>query len=116
MGINRKALDNILARLDLPEAPVGRQGLERRIPVSLLPVLALTSKLVGDLGVSVRPAFALAERLSTGVSTRVGVIELRADLPELVATLEHRLEHAIESVVRRPRGRPRASREEFSDG
>lgn len=95
---------------------MGRQGVERRIPVSLLPLLALTARLVSDLGVPVRRAFALSQELANGGSARVGHIEFRADLPALETLLDARLERAIESVVRRPRGRPRRRTEEFSEG
>ena len=66
IGIQKKALDNLLGRLDLPEAVSGRQGVDRRIPVTLLPELLVAVEISERLGVSVRAAFGLARRLSAG--------------------------------------------------
>ena len=66
IGLRKKALDNLLGRLDLPEASSGRQGVERRIPVALLPELLLTAELSDQLGMPIRSAFLLARRLVSG--------------------------------------------------
>lgn len=135
LGIERKALDNLLVRLGPDALPKGRQGIERRIPISLLEHLALTTELSELLGVPVREAFILSRALtgdvplehgspgsdpesipetSTGASgSRDGgaalgdYIRIDADLERLREDLDARLALAIESVVRRPRGRPR---------
>lgn len=109
LGLQKKALDNLLGRLDLPEAASGRQGVERRIPVSLLPQLLLTAELSDQLDMPIRSAFALARRLVAGDVAAGQFLQLRADTESITAEIDRQLEVAIETVVRRPRGRPRAS-------
>lgn len=109
IGLQKKALDNLLGRLDLPEAPSGRQGVERRIPVSLLPQLLLTAELSNLLDMPIRSAFALARRLVAGDVAAGPFLQLRVDTESITAEIDRQLEVAIETVVRRPRGRPRAS-------
>ncbi len=109
LGLQKKALDNLLGRLDLPEAASGRQGVERRIPVSLLPQLLLTAELSNLLDMPIRSAFALARRLVAGDVAAGPFLQLRVDTESITAEIDRQLEVAIETVVRRPRGRPRAS-------
>ncbi len=109
IGLQKKALDNLLGRLDLPEAPSGRQGVERRIPVTLLPQLLLTAELSDQLDIPIRSAFALARRLVAGDVSAGPFLRLRADTESINKEIDRQLEVAIETVVRRPRGRPRAS-------
>jgi hypothetical protein len=54
----------MLSRIGKGLLPPGRQGVERRIPVQLLEVLALTGNLSDRLGVPVREAFMLARALT----------------------------------------------------
>jgi len=107
IGIERKALDNMLSRLDESVVPKGRQGVERRVPISLLVDLVLTTELIARLGAPVREAFALAQRLARGDSELGPFLSIQADLERIRLELDRQLEVAIESVVRRPRGRPR---------
>ena len=65
LGVERKALDNILVRLGRDALPLGRQGIERRIPVALLETLALTEELSDGLGMRIRDAFFVARLLTT---------------------------------------------------
>ena len=109
LGLQKKALDNLLGRLDVPEAASGRQGVERRIPVSLLPQLLLTAELSNLLDMPIRSAFALARRLVAGDVAAGPFLQLRVDTESITAEIDRQLEVAIETVVRRPRGRPRAS-------
>ena len=106
LGIERKALDNILSRLGEDVIPKGRQGVERRIPVALLGELLLTAEIAHRLGGSVREAYALAQQLTRGESTLGSFVRVSADTTSVRTEIDHRLEVAIESVVRRPRGRP----------
>ena len=106
LGIERKALDNILSRLGEDVVPKGRQGVERRIPVALLSELLLTTEIGQRLGGSVREAFALAQRLTHGESNLGPFLMISADIASIKAEIDQQLEVAIESVVRRPRGRP----------
>ena len=109
IGIQKKALDNLLGRLDLPEAVSGRQGVDRRIPVTLLPELLVAVEISERLGVSVRAAFDLARRLSAGPIDLGPYLHLRADFSSVRGEVEEQLEVAIESVVRKRRGRPRST-------
>lgn len=132
LGLDRKALDSLLVRLGTDVLPQGRQGLERRIPVGLLEVLALTSDISAAINIPARQAFAFAQlliahedlsapahgsRASDGSSgairrrpggTSIGTfLTVDADLSALRQAIDERLEMAIESVVRPARGRPR---------
>lgn len=108
VGLQKKALDNLIGRLELPEASSGRQGVSRRIPVSLLPDLLLTAELSDQLGIPVRAAFALARQLSTGAIEAGPFLRLHADIDSIQGEVDRQLEIAIETVVRKPRGRPRS--------
>lgn len=116
LGIERRSLDNLLLQLGPLALPPGRQGLERRIPVSLLDTLALTTALVDRTGMRIRDAFGLASGLisplahpapGTTAITIGPFLRLEADVQSLKQEIAERLELAIETVVRRPRGRPR---------
>lgn len=107
IGVPRKTLDNILARLALPEAPKGRQGVERHLPVSLLPHLYLVAELVTKLELPVILADRVAGRLAAGTAALGDHLVLHANPAAVRASLDARLADAIEHVVRRPRGRPR---------
>ena len=108
LGIKRKALDNILNRLDDEDAPKGRQGVERRIPVHMLADLFLATELSQRLGAPAREAYAVARQLRDGGSALVGpFMRIDVDMEALRVELDAQLEIAIESVVRRPRGRTR---------
>jgi hypothetical protein len=127
--MDKRSLDSMLARIGSELIPRGRQGLERRIPVNLLEVLALTADLVKGLGLPVREAFVLARSMTAGAglpsatATTDGSPEsdhalepivavgefasLQVDRQALRGEIEQRLAAAIESVVRPRRGRPR---------
>jgi len=131
LAVNRRALDSLLARLDSPLLPRGRQGVERRIPVHLLEALLLTTELAQRLQVPVREAFAIALELTgvTGAKAKAASSEhsgsssstpdardsvavgdfamLQVDRHALKREIEHRLATAIESIGRPRRGRPR---------
>jgi hypothetical protein len=62
LGIERKSLDSMLARLSNGVLPKGRQGVERRIPVHLLETLALATDLADGLGLQFREAFDVAHQ------------------------------------------------------
>lgn len=109
IGVSVKALDNLLTRIDLPEALSGRQGVERRIPVSLLPELLLSTEIAQKLDIPVKSAFAIARRLVAGTLDLRPILRLQADLPAVRSEVDEHLELAIETVVRRRRGRPRSS-------
>jgi len=121
LQVNRKAFDNMLMRIGSNALQRGRQGVERRIPISLIEDLLLARELSVSLAVPIKHAFFLARKLlgrtSDGAahdfqaefvgSLPVGhFVQLGADVARLRDELQLRLETAVESVVRRPRGRP----------
>jgi len=140
LGIDRKALDGLLLRLGPNVIPRGRQGVERRIPVNLLEVLALSADISAGLGSPLTESFHIAQRLleasavgaaeldrgprvaSTGsggaalelsASGHAAVgeyLQVSVDAAALRREIASRLEVAIESVVRPRRGRPRKAR------
>jgi hypothetical protein len=99
----------MLARIGDAELPKGRQGIERKIPVSALPRLLLTAELAERLSIPFRAAFRLATTLANGEQPAGPFVRLEADFASLRAEIDRQLETAIESVVRRPRGRPAKS-------
>ncbi|HRQ76976.1 MAG TPA: hypothetical protein PLY94_00125 [Gemmatimonadaceae bacterium] len=121
LELDQKTFDNLLLRLGSAALPSGRQGVERRIPVTLLEDLMLTRDLHQALGIPTREAFAVARRLM-GRSDQSGnvapeaefvgslqagaFVQIGADLRALRDHVQARLEAAVEIVVRRPRGRP----------
>jgi hypothetical protein len=107
LGLERKAFDNMIGRLEASELPRGRQGVARRIPVSLLPRLFLAAELTDRLVIPFRDAFRLAGSLADGDQPAAPFIRIEADFDLLTTEVNHQLERAIEAVVRRPRGRPR---------
>ena len=111
LGLKRKALDNILNRLDSALLPRGRQGVERRIPISVLADLFIATELSRSLGTPASRAFDIAQTLSSEGGAQAGpFVLLRVDRAAVQAELDAQLEVAIESVVRKPRGRPPAVR------
>jgi hypothetical protein len=107
LGMERKTFDNLLARLGGEEFPRGRQGVERRVPVALLPQLLLCAELSAKLSVPLREAFSLARALADGQQPGAPFIRLEADFDVLRDEIDQQLETAVETVVRRPRGRPK---------
>ena len=77
LQITPKQLDNLLLRIggvapSTETGSKGRQGRERRIPIRMLPALALTLELVNGLGVGVRDGYRLATTLNSGGIWRPG--------------------------------------------
>lgn len=107
LGIDRKSLDSLLARIGHDLLPPGRQGLERRIPVGTLGELLLTLEVMADLQLPARQALQVARNALAGRTEIGGYLRLDADLDTLRRDVEQRLGLAIESVVRPRRGRPR---------
>jgi hypothetical protein len=125
LQMDRKNFDNMLLRIGPEALAPGRQGVERRIPVSLIEELLLARELSASLAVPMREAFGLSRQLwgrtRTSGAPDLGAafvgsvplgeyIQLGVDLARLREELQARLEHAVESVVRPPRGRPARAR------
>jgi hypothetical protein len=119
----------MLARIGGDIIPSRRQGVERRISVSLLEALLLSLELAEALSMPIRDAFAVA-RVLTGGQDVAGIatnperpwktsmealdpklalgahLALTLDLQSLRRDVEARVAAAIETVVRPRRGRP----------
>ncbi len=106
IGLEIKAFDNMIGRIEASELPRGRQGLARRIPVSVLPQLLLTAELSERLGIPHRQAYKVAGELADGRQPAAPFVRMAVDLERIRTQVNSQLEHAIESVVPRPRGRP----------
>jgi hypothetical protein len=116
LAIDRKSLDNLLARVGPEAVETGKQGRERRIAVARLEELALCLELQSALGVPARESFALARRLLRrddlaqeylGTVVVGPHLQLGLDLRGFLDALHARVAAAIESHVRPRRGRPR---------
>jgi hypothetical protein len=110
LGIDRKSLDNILAREARPLMGIGRRGRSRRVPAEVLERVAIALILKRDLGVTLARGLRIAERVlgSPSSSVTVGSLStLSFDVPRLRQALELSIGEALESVAERTRGRPR---------
>jgi len=121
IGVDRKILDNILARECRSIILTGRRGRSRQIPVAVLERIAVAFILNRDLGVSIAKGLELAKQLadSSSSSVTVGSLgELTFDVSRLRQTLEISIDEALESVAESRRGRPQSaygSRQEIRD-
>ena len=103
----QKWTDNVLSQHDVPGIDVARRGVARRIPHATLLHLALTRELHAILGLSVRDALPLAQRLLSAEGNqevRRGSVRLVLDRDHLDRTVERRLRDALESAPMPRRG------------
>jgi hypothetical protein len=116
LKVDRKALDNLLARIGSDLIPRGRQGVERRLSVRTLEELGLSLEIMRSLSVPARESFLLSRQLLRRddlAQEFLGTVELGAHLQlgldhqAFLTDLNARLASAIESQVRPRRGRPR---------
>ena len=111
LGVDRKTLDNILAREASSCVSAGNRGQSRRIPVAALDRIAVAFVLNRDLGVSLTKGIEIAGLIigSPGSPIAIGSLgALTFDIAELRRTLERAVDEALESVAEPARGRPRS--------
>ena len=111
LGVDRKTLDNVLAREGRYLIGIGSRGRRRRIPIPALEAVAIALILNRDIGVSVAKGLELAGRVLDSPDSPVKMGSLSAlmfDLSRLRKTLEFSVADALESVAERSRGRPRS--------
>jgi hypothetical protein len=109
LGVDRKSLDNILAREARHLLPDGRQGRSRRLPVATLETLAIALILNRDIGIPVSKGIDLAESLRKAPNQEIGIGrlgKLHFDVAGLRPSLSAAIDEAIEEVHPRRRGRP----------
>jgi hypothetical protein len=112
LGMPIKWVDNILSHNSIGGIRQERQGIARRLSVEGLLILALTSLLVRELGVSTTRAITLAEGIIAGNGRHVRNegLSVEIDLPTFQANLLERLENAVEVAPVPRRGRPPANK------
>ena len=111
LGVDRKTLDNALAREARSLIGNGRRGKSRRIPLPVLERLAIAFVLTRDLGVGLAKGLALAEQIVTadGAPVPFGSLgKLSFDAARLSRALERAIGDVLESTAEPPRGRPRS--------
>ena len=110
----RRWVDNLLARFELPGVESVGQGATRQISNVGVYHVALVSRLVRAMGIALEPASSLAIRLlSAGPGEPIALLgELRLDFDRssFIASVDARIAEAVETVVPRRRGRPRRVR------
>jgi hypothetical protein len=111
LGVNRKVLDNALAREARSLLSASCQGRSRRISITALERIAVAFILNRDLGVSIAKGLELAELVLAAPSSSVAIGSLGTltfDVSRLRRTLELAVDEALESVAEPTRGRPRS--------
>jgi hypothetical protein len=111
LGVDRKTLDNVLAREGRSLIGTGSRGRSRRIPINALEQVAIALILNRDLGVSIAKGLDLADRVLHSPASPVTVGPLSAltfDVPRFRKALELSIAEALESVADPTRGRPRS--------
>ncbi len=106
--VERKWVDNFLSRVDVVGAESPGHGVVRRLTIGAVRQIALTRRLVQELGLSIERAASLAESLIAGggnVRTTSGLI-VALDLRAFDELVERRISDAVEAVVLARRGRP----------
>jgi hypothetical protein len=109
LGVDRKTLDNVLAREARFLVPPGSRGRARRVPVAAIERIAIALVLNRDLGVGIARGLELAEEVEGCTDGRVrtgSLTTLHFDLPLLRRTLEPAIDDALEGVAHPSRGRP----------
>ncbi len=111
LGVDRKTLDNMLAREARSLIQAGSRGRSRRIPIDVLERIAIAFVLQRDLGVGIVTGLDLASRIlkSPTNSTTIGSLgALTFDAARLRQALAVSVDEALEGVPERRRGRPRS--------
>ena len=109
LGIDRKALDNLLTRQAKHLARFGRRGKSRHISFSVLSLIALALLLNRDLGISLERSLELAASITESPMGEIAVGTLgtiRYDHMRLRGQLDVALAVAMEEVAPPRRGRP----------
>ena len=112
IGSSQKWLDNTLSHFPVPHVASEKRGVARRIPHAALLHLALALELHQTLGLGVRDALTLAERLlhaDDGAVSCGGHLRVTCDRSKLEHELSHRLREALEFAPTPRRGRPAGS-------
>ena len=111
LGVDRKTLDNLLAREGRELLPNGARGRSRRISIAVLEQIAIAFVLQRDLGVGIATGLSLATKILQSPSNSIAIGSLGTltfDAARLRVALASSVDEALESVPERSRGRPRS--------
>lgn len=110
LGIDRRLLDNLLARQARPFLRAGTRGRSRRIEFATLERLAVALIFRRDLDIPVVRGLALAEEIlgtPQGAELSVGPLTtLRFDAAQLHRALDTAIAETVEEFIPPKRGRP----------
>jgi len=110
LGIDRKALDNVLAREASSLVASGRRGRSRRIPMAALERIAVALVLSRDLGVGIARGLELAAAIIAAPASSIpagSLCTVTFEVARLRHALERAVDEALESIAEPVRGRPR---------
>ena len=113
LGVDRKVLDNVLAREARSLVSAGRRGRNRRLPVAALEQIAVALVLNRDLGVSIARGLELGALILASPASPIaigGLATLMFDSSRLCRALDLAVGDALESIAEPLRGRPRSSK------
>src|SRR5471032_1570794 len=111
LGVDRKTLDNVLAREARHLLREGSRGRSRRIPIPALERISVALILNRDVGITVARGLEVAEKILGGASQQLQLgplATLAFDVAKLRAALERSIEDTLESVAEPTRGSPRS--------
>jgi len=110
--VERKWIDNFLSRVEMAGAESAGHGVVRRLTIGAVRQIALTRRIVQDLGLSIERAATLAGSLIANAGEVRGPngLIMRVDIAAFEADIDRRLADAVEAVVLARRGRPPGAR------
>ena len=109
IGVDSKALDNILSREATHLLPRGARGKSRRISLNVLELIAIALVLKRDLGIPIARGLDLATKLVESASGEIQigrVGSLRFNINPLRYAMQQSIADIVEQTVPPERGRP----------
>lgn len=106
---DRKWVDNLLSRFELPGIEKGRRGSARRVAQTGLYHIALVRAIAQELGAPLKTSVAIATALMQTHSSELpisGPLTLRFDRDRFQRAVDARVAEAVEAIVPARRGRP----------
>lgn len=107
-----KWIDNLLSHNILPGVPNARQGVARRLPLSVVYRIALIRELTDALHLSIASAVPLADQIIRAPDHQLQLsssIQLSCDIPTLQQRVLESLAQAVEVTPTPNRGRPHSN-------
>lgn len=115
LEIPRKWIDNTLSHFTVPGVTQSKQGVARRLNPRAVLTLAISLRLIRDLGLPLQAALDFGNRLAEigGPEARLTIaadISLQMNVLALARDIDSRLAHAVEVAPIPRRGRPPGGR------